>query len=264
MNLAYAGSQSSEHSAENIGDVILHHVKDTNILSIRIGETYFSIFSKHVLMMWIAAALVVFVFRFAFRKQHVIPSGLANLLEAIVVFLRDEVILPNIGEEGRRYLPYLLTVFFFILFCNLLGLIPFAATATGNVSVTAALAIISLIMIQVGGIKEHVMKHHLQNLIHHGIPIWLLPIMIPVEIMGQFTKPFALCIRLFANMTAGHIVILSFISIIFILKSILVSPISVFFALFISLLELFVAILQAYIFTMLTSLFIGMSIHPQH
>src|SRR2546425_3519652 len=155
MNLAYAASQSSEHSAENIGDVILHHVKDTDILSIRIGETDFSIFSKYVLMMWIAAALVVFVFRFAFRKHHVIPSGLANLLEAIVVFLRDEVILPNMGEEGRRYLPYLLTVFFFILFCNLLGLIPFAATATGNVSVTAALATMSLIMIQVGGIREH-------------------------------------------------------------------------------------------------------------
>ena len=107
-------------------------------------------------------------------------------------------------------------------------------------------------------------KHHLQNLIPHGIPVWLLPIMIPVEIMGQFTKPFALCIRLFANMTAGHIVILSFLSMIFILKSLWVSPISVVFALFISLLELFVAFLQAYIFTMLTSLFIGMSIHPQH
>src|SRR5215510_4362046 len=210
MNLAYAASQSSEHGTENIGDVILHHVTDTNILSITIGGSDFSIFTKHVLMMWIAAALVIFVFRFAFRNQRVIPGGLANLLEAIVVFLRDEVVLPNMGEEGKRYLPYLLTVFFFILFCNLLGLIPFGATATGNVSVTAALAIISLIMIQVGGIKEHGMKHHLQNLIPHGIPVWLLPIMIPVELMGQFTKPFALCIRLFANMTAGHIVILSF------------------------------------------------------
>src|SRR5256886_254631 len=264
MSLAYAASQSGEHSAEpNVGDVILHHVLDAKILSINILGIDLSI-TKHVLMMWIAAALVVFVFRYAFREQRSIPNGVANLLEAIVVFLRDEVVLPNMGEEGRQYLPYLLTVFFFILFCNLLGLIPFAATATGNVSVTAALAIISLIMIQVSDIKEHGMKHHLQNLIPHGIPIWLLPIMIPVEIMGQFTKPFALCIRLFANMTAGHIVILSFISIIFILKSILVSPISVFFALFISLLELFVAILQAYIFTMLTSLFIGMSIHPQH
>jgi F-type H+-transporting ATPase subunit a len=119
-------------------------------------------------------------------------------------------------------------------------------------------------MIQVGGIREHGLKHHLQNFIPHGIPSWLLPIMIPVEIIGQFTKPFALCIRLFANMTAGHIVILSFLSMIFILQSIYVSLVSVPFALFISLLELFVSFLQAYIFTMLTSLFIGMSIHPQH
>jgi F-type H+-transporting ATPase subunit a len=264
VNLAYAASQSSEHGAEsNIGEVILHHVLDANILRIKILGIDFSI-TKHVLMMWIASALVIFVFRFAFRDQHVIPRGVANLLEAIIVFLRDEVILPNMGEEGRYYLPYLLTVFFFILFCNLLGMIPFCSTATGNVSVTAALAIMSLVMIQVGGIKEHGLKHHLQNFIPHGLPTWLLPIMIPVEIMGQFTKPFALCIRLFANMTAGHIVILSFLSMIFILKSIFVSPISVFFALFISLLELFVAFLQAYIFTMLTSLFIGMSIHPQH
>ncbi len=264
MDLAYAASQGGEHGAEaNVGEVILHHVLDTKILSINIFGIDFYI-TKHVLMMWIAAALVVFVFRYAFREQRSIPSGVANLLEAIVVFLRDEVVLPNMGEEGRQYLPYLLTVFFFILFCNLLGLIPFAATATGNVSVTAALATMSLIMIQVGGIREHGLKHHLQNFIPHGLPVWLLPIMIPVEIMGQFTKPFALCIRLFANMTAGHIVILSFLSMIFILKSLFVSPISVFFALFISLLELFVACLQAYIFTMLTSLFIGMSIHPQH
>jgi F-type H+-transporting ATPase subunit a len=264
MSLAYAASQSGEHGAEsNIGDVILHHVLDTTILDIRILGINLSI-TKHVLMMWIAAALLIIIFRFAFRAPRLIPSGVANLLEAIIVFLRDEVILPNMGEEGRRYLPYLLTVFFFILFCNLLGLIPFAATATGNVSVTAALAIMSLVMIQVGGIREHGLKHHVENLIPHGIPVWLLPIMIPVEIMGQFTKPFALCIRLFANMTAGHIVILSFLCMIFILKSIFISPVSVFFALFISLLELFVAFLQAYIFTMLTSLFIGMSIHPQH
>ena len=264
MNMAYAASQGGHHGEEaNIGEVILHHVLDAKILHINIFGIDFSI-TKHVLMMWIAAALVVFVFRYAFRKHSMIPSGIGNLLEAIVVFLRDEVVLPNMGEAGRRYLPYLLTVFFFILFCNLLGLIPFAATATGNVSVTAALAIMSLVMIQVGGIREHGLKHHLQNVIPPGIPSWLLPIMIPVEIIGQFTKPFALCIRLFANMTAGHIVILSFLSMIFILKSIFVSPAAVFFALFISLLELFVAFLQAYIFTMLTSLFIGMSIHPQH
>src|SRR5438067_3966457 len=247
MDLAYAASQGSEHGAEaNVGEVILHHVLDAKILSINILGIDFSI-TKHVLMMWIAATLIVFVFRYAFREQRTIPNGVANLLEAIVVFLRDEVVLPNMGEAGRRYLPYLLTVFFFILFCNLLGLIPFAATATGNVSVTAALALMSLIMIQVGGIREHGFKHHLQNLIPHGIPTWLLPIMLPVEIMGQFTKPFALCIRLFANMTAGHIVILSFLSMIFILKNYFMPFISVPFAVFISLLELFVALLQAYI-----------------
>jgi F-type H+-transporting ATPase subunit a len=155
-------------------------------------------------------------------------------------------------------------VFFFILFCNLLGLVPYGGTATGNVTVTAALALIALAMIQVSGIKQHGLIPHLQNLVPHGIPLWLLPIMIPVEIMGQFTKPFALCIRLFANMIAGHIVIFSFLGLIFIFESILVSPISVAFALFISLLEIFIAFLQAYIFTMLTSLFMGMSIHPQH
>jgi F-type H+-transporting ATPase subunit a len=185
-------------------------------------------------------------------------------LEAIVVFLRDEVVLPSMGEAGTRYLPFLLTVFFFILFCNLLGLVPYAATATGNVTVTAALAIIALAMIQWGGIKEHGLLHHMQNLIPPGIPAWLLPIMIPVEIMGQFTKPFALCIRLFANMTAGHIVILSFLGLIFVFESFLISPVSVAFALFISLLELFIAFLQAYIFTMLTALFMGMTIHPEH
>src|SRR5262252_5387929 len=264
MALAYAASQGGEHGAEaNIGDAILHHVLDAKIISIKILGIDFSI-TKHVLMMWIAAALIVFIFRYVFREQRTVPSGAANLLEAIVVFLRDEVVLPTMGEEGRRYLPYLLTVFFFILFCNLLGLMPFAATATGNVSVTAGLALISFIMIQVGGIREYGLKHHLQNLIPHGIPVWLLPIMIPVEIMGQFTKPFALCIRLFANMIAGHIVILAFLSMIFILHSLFVSPVSVFFALFISLLEVFIAFLQAYIFTILTALFIGMSIHPQH
>ena len=109
------------------------------------------------------------------------------------------------GEEGKPYLPYLLTVFFFILVCNLLGLIPFGATATGNVSVTAALALMAFIMIQAGGIRKYGLKQHLQNLMPQGIPVWLLPIMIPVELMAQFTKPFALCIRLFANMIAGHI-----------------------------------------------------------
>ena len=214
--------------------------------------------------MWVACILLVLLFKLALRRPGPVPHGITNFFEAIVVFLRDEVILPAMGEAGKRYLPYLLTVFFFILFCNLLGLLPYSATATSNVTVTAALAMMSFCMIQYGGIREHGFIHHLQNLVPPGLPMWLLPIMIPVEIMGQFTKPFALCIRLFANMTAGHIVILSFLGLIAILKSFVIAPVAVGFALFITLLELFIAFLQAYIFTMLTSLFMGMSIHPEH
>src|SRR5215471_2947874 len=117
MNAAYAASQSAEHGAESsVGEVILHHVLDTKILDIRILGLNLSI-TKHVIMMWIAAALLIFIFRFAFRERRIVPSGIANLFEAIIVFLRDEVILPNMGEEGKSYVPYLLTVFFFILFC---------------------------------------------------------------------------------------------------------------------------------------------------
>jgi F-type H+-transporting ATPase subunit a len=275
MNLAYAATEGAKHGEEHsVGDTILHHVQDTNIIDlwplgqitlpqIHLFGIDFSI-TKHVLMMWIASGLLVVLFVFAFRRPRLVPSGLSNFFEAVVVFLRDEVILPSMGEAGKRYLPFLLTVFFFILFCNLLGLVPYGATATGNVAVTAALALMAFAMIQWGGIKEYGLRHHMHNLVPPGIPTWLLPIMIPVEIMGQFTKPFALCIRLFANMTAGHIVILSFLSLIFVFESVLIAPISVAFALFINLLELFIAFLQAYIFTMLTALFMGMAIHPEH
>lgn len=275
MSVAYAATEGGAHGGEHsVGDAILHHVQDTDIVDlwplghltlpdIHLFGIDFSI-TKHLVMMWIASILLVAIFSLAYRKPRVVPTGIGNLLEALVVFLRDEVILPATGEEGKRYLPFLLTVFFFILFCNLLGLIPYSGTATGNVTVTAALALIALAMIQFSGIQQHGLMHHLHNLVPPGIPAWLLPIMIPVEIMGQFTKPFALCIRLFANMIAGHIVIFSFLGLIFVFESIWISPVSVAFALFISLLELFIAFLQAYIFTMLTSLFMGMSIHPQH
>jgi F-type H+-transporting ATPase subunit a len=275
MSLAYAATEGAKHGeGHSVGDAILHHVQDTDIIDlwplghIALPKIHFlgidfSI-TKHLVMMWVASGLLVLIFTLIFRRPRLVPSGISNLFEAIVVFLRDEVVLPSMGTAGKRYLPFLLTVFFFILFCNLLGLVPYAATATGNVTVTAALALIALAMIQWGGIKEYGLLHHMQNLIPPGIPAWLLPIMIPVEIMGQFTKPFALCIRLFANMTAGHIVILSFLGLIFVFESVLISPVSVAFALFISLLELFIAFLQAYIFTMLTALFMGMTIHPEH
>jgi F-type H+-transporting ATPase subunit a len=158
-----------------------------------------------------------------------------------------------------------MTTFFFILTCNYLGMLPYMSSAASNINVTGALALAAFVMIQAAGIREHGVVHHFKNMIPSGVPAWLLPIMIPVEIMSMIVKPVALCLRLFANMTAGHLIIVAFITMVFILKSILVGVfLSVPFALFINLIELLVAFLQAYIFTMLTSLFIGMSAHPAH
>jgi F-type H+-transporting ATPase subunit a len=197
-------------------------------------------------------------------KKSLVPKGLTNFMEVLVVFVRDEIVKPTIGKGYERFLPYLLTVFFFILTCNLLGLLPYGSTATSNLAVTAALATLSFIVIQGGGMIKNGVVGYFKGLIPHGIPFWLLPIMLVVELLGLFTKPFALAVRLFANMTAGHVVILSLIGLIFILKTYLVAPVSVSFALFISLLEILVALIQAYIFTMLSSLFIGMAVHQEH
>ena len=272
---AHAGGHGGD-----IGTTILHHITDANTLDlgftwnghpVEIHLPHLEVFgvdmsiTKHVVMMWIASALLIVGFGMAFRGRRLVPRGIANLLELIVVFVRDEIAVKNIGaKHGRRMTPYLLTLFFFILVCNLLGLVPFGATATGNVNVTAALAILSFFMIQLEGMRENGFLGHWKNLVPHGLPIFVIPIMIIVEVLGMFVKPFALCVRLFANMTAGHVAILAFLGMIFIFKSSLVAVAAVPLALAIMGLELFVAFLQAYIFTMLTSLFIGFSIHPSH
>jgi F-type H+-transporting ATPase subunit a len=154
-------------------------------------------------------------------------------------------------------MPYLLTTFFYILIMNLSGLVPYGSTATGNIMVTAGLAIIAFIMIQLSAIRAHGVKHYIAHLTG-GAPWFLWPIMIPIEILGLFTKPFALCMRLFANMTGGHIVILSLFGLIFMFRSFVVAPVPLLFVVGIYMLELFVAFLQAYVFTMLTSLFMGL------
>ena len=203
-----------------------------------------------------------------FRGNPTSRTDLLNIVETIVVFIRDEVAISNMGPAGIRYVPYLLTTFFYILLMNLCGLVPYGATATGNIMVTAGLAVIAFIMIQYSAIKSQGLKHYLAHL--SGGVHWLLwPIMIPIEILGLFTKPFALCMRLFANMTGGHIVILSLLGLIFIFRSFVIAPIPVLFVVGIYLLELFVAFLQAYVFTMLTALFMGLGMkseskHAEH
>ncbi|HET6439341.1 MAG TPA: F0F1 ATP synthase subunit A [Anaeromyxobacter sp.] len=215
--------------------------------------------TRFVVMMWIAALLLTVVALVATRGRRLVPRGLYNFVEVMVAFVRNEIAIPNMGaEHADRFVPYLVTAFFFILFMNLLGLVPWAATPTANLSVTGMMALFTFLITQAVAIRSMGFSGFLAHLTG-GVPRSLWPlwfIIVPVEVMGLFTKPFALTVRLFANMLAGHFVILALLGLIFV-----ISP-WVFFgavpmALAIFLLEIFVAFVQAYIFTMLSALFIG-------
>jgi F-type H+-transporting ATPase subunit a len=245
-------------------EILEHHLLDHKIARLfSLGHTTFYL-TTHNLMMAIASVLLLTLLLIARRQSGAVSTGWANFFEVFIVYIRDEIVRPNLGEAGDRYLPYFLTLFFFILFCNLLGLVPFGATATGNIAVTAAMALTTFLMINISGVRELGFLHYMQTYIPHGLPFWLVPLMFVIEILGLFTKSFALCIRLFANMIAGHIVILAFMGLIFIFKSIFIAPISVAAAVGLGLLELFVAFLQAYVFTLLTAVFVGGAVNPQH
>jgi F-type H+-transporting ATPase subunit a len=223
--------------------------------------------TKNVFMMMLSVIILLWVFLSlarSYKKMGISePKGMAGFIEPVIVFIEEDVAIPNIGEEKyARFMPYLLTVFFFILLNNLMGLIPFfpfGANVTGNIAVTMVLAVITFLITQFSSNKGH--WQHVFNT--PGVPKPLLVIMIPVEIIGLFTKPFALMVRLFANITAGHIIVLSLISMIFIFKSVFVAAPSMLMVLFMDCIELLVAFLQAYIFTLLSALFIGMAM-PEH
>jgi len=222
--------------------------------------------TKNVAFMLIACSLLVIVMistaRFYKKNGAVAPKKLAKFIEPLIVFVRDDIAKEHIGEHKyKRYLPYLLTIFFFILFCNLLGSIPLiGANLSGNIAVTLFLAVCTLLLTIFSGNKNY-WKHIFWP---PGVPVALMPIMIPLEIVGIFTKPFALMIRLFANITAGHIIVLALISIIFINKNLGWAGLSVPMTLFISILELLVAFLQAYLFALLSALFIGAAVQEDH
>ena len=230
--------------------------------------------SRHLVFEWIAALLLIVLglsMAARYRKgigRRTAPRGLLqNMLEVIILFIRDEVARPNIGKKYKKFLPYLLTVFLFILFANLLGLVPFGSTATANLTVTATLAGFTFLVTHLFASKDY-WQHIFWP---PGIPGFVKPILIPVEILGAFTKPFALAIRLFANMTAGHLVIFTLIGLIFLIAGLFgtgaglgTAVVSVSMALFIYLLELLVAFIQAYVFTMLSAIFIGMAVEEHH
>ena len=231
--------------------------------------------TKHTVMLALAATIVALVLVLAgnaAKRQtatHGHTKGFAGAVEAVVLYIRNEVILPNVGHHGEAFVPYLMAVFFFILGANLLGMIPFAATATGNIAVTATLAIMTFLVIEISGLVANG-AGYLSTIIYWNkeLPLYMrIPLAVivsPIEVIGKFTKPFALAIRLFANMTAGHIVILALVGLIFSFGSWAIAGAPVLMAVAINFLELMVAFLQAFIFTMLSSVFIGQIREAHH
>jgi F-type H+-transporting ATPase subunit a len=291
-----AGEHGETRAKEehDIGSVMLHHVVDSRVIEfpghcggqwqwnchVDMRQVFGTALvfgpvdltpTRHIVMMWTAALILLVLVLLAVRGRKLVPHGLYNFVELLVAFVRNEIAIPNMGREhADRFVPYLTTAFFFILFMNLLGLVPWAATATGNLSVTMMMAAFTFVITQAAAIKNMGLKGFLAHLTGGvGTSLWWLwPVMVPVEILGLFTKPFALTVRLFANMIAGHFVILALLGLIFV-----ISPWVAFgavpMALGIFLLEIFVALVQAYIFTMLSALFIGAGLeshggHEEH
>ncbi|MFQ5737403.1 MAG: F0F1 ATP synthase subunit A [Acidobacteriota bacterium] len=292
----------------NAGETIIHHVANTSVehpilklptvLGVDLSVT------KHVLMLWIVAVLVFTVITWSVRRylkqERLIPSGFMNALEIVVQFIRDSVVLPNVGSKFLdSWTPLVLTLFLFIVTANGIGLIPFfdllgaidrfilrtgqesfinrilhgGTTATGNYNVTAALATITFFAIILAGTKAHGFIQHWKNLAPSGLPWPVYIILIPIEVMAMFVKPFALTMRLAANMTAGHVAIMACLSFVFIFTDLFHSVLaglgvgvllSVPLAVGISALEIVVVIVQAYVFTILSAVFIGMAINVHH
>ena len=228
--------------------------------------------TRHMIFMVAAALLCIAIFvpmarSLTKRGPATAPRGFYNAMESLVLYFRDEVVRPNIGHGADAYTPFILTIFFFIWFMNLFGLTPLGVTATGNLSVTAALAITTFVVTEVSGMMALGPAGYARTVFYvpAGLPVALRPamllIMTPVEFLGKLTKPFALAVRLFANMFAGHTLVLAVLGLIFVYQGIGVAAGSVLIVSVIMILELFVATLQAYIFAMLSSVFIGLIRH---
>ena len=301
--------QAAEAAQEgfNAGETIIEHVANSGldhplIHLPTIGGIDFSV-TKHVFMLWLVASLVFVVVTFVVRRyikqDRLVPSGFMNALESVVEFIRDSVVRPSVGDKWTMtWTPLLLTLFAFILTANAIGMIPLfevlgllnhwvlhasdesflgrllhgGATATSNFNVTAALAVVSFFAIIVAGSKAHGAVQHWKNLVPHGVSPFLAVALIPIEILGMLVRPFALTMRLAANMTGGHIAILAILSFVFIFAEMAGQFVgmgiglvfSVPLAVAISALEIIVILVQAYVFTLLTAVFIGMAIHAHH
>jgi F-type H+-transporting ATPase subunit a len=308
MQLEEAAQHAGEHAAEpfDAGKTIIEHVSNSSIdhplIHLpTIAGIDFSV-TKHVLMLWIVAGVLFVVVTLAVRRylaqDRLIPSGFMNALETGVDFIKESIVRPNVGDKWvNTYTPLLLTLFLFILGANAIGLIPIfdvlallnhtvihasedsfltqvthgGTTATGNFNVTAALATITFFTIIIAGARAHGFVKHWKNMVPHGLPLPVTLFLIPIEIMGMFVRPFALTMRLAANMTGGHIAILAILSFVFIFNvqfgaaaGMGIGVFSLVLAALISALEIIVVLVQAYVFTLLSAVFIGMAIHAHH
>ncbi len=254
-------SSNFHHGTQPYNGYELDHGK----LSRTDGASFYDFsITKNVLALIVNALILVLVFlsvaKSYTRNKGKAPTGIQSFVEPIIVFIQDEIAKPNIGPKYARYMPYLLTLFFFILIGNLVGLMPGAANMTGNIAVTCVMALITLAL-TLGSANKNYWGHIFNP---PGVPLALKPIIVPVEIIGIFTKPFSLMVRLFVAITAGHIVILSLISLTFIFHSWSVGVVSSLIVLFINIIELLVAAIQAYVFTLFSALYIGMAVEEHH
>ena len=262
---------------EDLGGFMMHHISNSRewkatpwgpILHFPSGWNVAGIdlsISLHVFLMLVAGALLVLLVIPSTKRKGLAPAGRAgHILEIMVLFIRDEVVKPNLGEKDtRKWTPFFLTLFFFLLTLNFISLIPGVPAVGGNINFTATMAIIIFVVYNVAGVARNG-GHYFTNLFPSGLPIAVFPLIAVIEVLGLFTKAFALAIRLFANMTAGHVLILSLLGLIVVFKSYLAAGAFVPFTLFIYLIEILVAFLQAYVFTLLASLFVGMAVNQEH
>ena len=237
-----------------------NHPENLKVIDLSITKNVFSMFLSMIVLITLFLATA----RSYKKSNNNMPSGIAKFIEPIIIFIRDEVAIPNIGEyKYKKYMPFLLTIFFFIWLNNIFGLIPFfpfSSNLSGNIGFTFTLALLTFIITTVVA-KKNYWKHIFWM---PGLPVPMKIFLAPIEFIGMFVKPIALMIRLFANITAGHVIVLSLISLIFILKTVWISPASVIFTVFISVIEILVVAIQAYIFTMLSALYFGQALEEEH
>lgn len=244
----------------NLLEFLTHHLIDRTYFVFHLGLLEVPITRHTIFLFFISVSIVVLVLMAGKRTVRV-PSGIYNFIELYVVFVRDQIVLPSIGHVGNKYLSYFLTLFLFILISNFAGLIPGSATITSNIAVTGALALCTLVLINLAGISEQGLWGYVKNFVPRGVPPLMAPLIFILEVLGLLIRCFVLAVRLFANMIAGHAIMLLFFALVFLIGSFFIAPISIVVVIFVMFIEILIAFLQAYIFTMLSAIFVGLVVH---